>query len=530
MTLSDNTYQQPEKNFVREKVIAEAVKALTSERESSPVVSISTFEKTLDYSRRFLEQLGVSKYLDGLKPEVDLWRELYASRVGEKRANELNVLFLAGPEPLNDLMTFHKLGVLFENIWAIEGDKRSFQKAVRDTGNQGIRVKLHRGSLQSFFAVVPQQFDIVYFDATAPLLGGDPNTIHVIKELFLNQRLSPLAVLITTFSEATKDSANAEGWAKRIGVWAYANGTLDDLAEGFDGFLNRRVKPNFQQYYGEFITKFLIRFAGQLVPWWRVVALPGAKREYFSDEQRLENTAAKADTPEILASSLYPMLRWALFTSSYLDAHDVVLTHLLQSHLEKARLDHVVKIVSLVRTFYEVFFDEVWGSTKHVLDACSDELARVLGKFEWFDQRARVFCDIPLPNLITDLLLGLYGFPYHANTKKIQRYAYKAKETVMFTDVLVFDQARYVYGLLPTLPLFETDFSIPRQLVLRVCIDAIHRHCHYGCDDVFWGSALASIGEEGFSHWLPTARQVVGNLGVSFQEPDADGNEVWSSS
>jgi hypothetical protein len=122
-------------------------------------------------------------------------------------------------------------------------------------------------------------------------------------------------------------------------------------------------------------------------------------------------------------------------------------------------LDEAVKIVSLIRTFYEKHFDGVVCSTQHILDACSPQLAKVLDTFEWFDQKNRIFCDIPLPNLITDLLLGLYGFPYHVNVQKLQRFAYKAKETVMFTDILVLDQARYMYDLLPTLPLFNTETS-----------------------------------------------------------------------
>lgn len=527
MRLGDYTYHQPEKNAVRERVVAESVKALTAERSSSPVVTVAAFHKTMDYCCRYLdEHCGVQAH-DDVKPHVDSWLELHRSRVGAKKPCDLQVLFLAGPDPTNDLMTFRQHGITFENIWAIESDKGTFAKAVRAAGQQGIRVKLHRGTLQSFFAVVPQQFDIVYFDATAPLFGGIPNTIQVIRELFLNQRLSPLAVLVTNFAEATKDATSADTWAKRVGNWAYANGTMDTFTEHFPEFVSSKVKPRFQEYYGEFVTKFLIRFAAQLVPWWRVAALPGAKREYFNDENTLAEAAAKTNTVELMTDELYPLLRLVLFTSWHLDPNDVMSRLFFTETLEKAKLGDAVKIASLIRTFYEIKFDGVWGSTKHVLDACSPELAKVLGTFEWFDQHKRVFCDIPRPNLITDLLLGLYGFPYHANAQKIRRYAYKAKETVMFTDVLVFDQARYVYDLLPTLPLFDTDFSLPQQLVLRVCMDAMHRHCHYGCKDVFWGSALAGLGEEGFSHWLPPARECVGNPGVSFREPDADGNEVW---
>jgi hypothetical protein len=133
-----------------------------------------------------------------------------------------------------------------------------------------------------------------------------------------------------------------------------------------------------------------------------------------------------------------------------------------------------------------------------------------LDTFQWFDQNARIFCDVPLPNLIADLLIGLYGYPYHNNTKKLLRVAYKAKKTVMFTDAFVLDQARYVYDLLPTLPFFETKFSIQHQLALRVCMDAIHRHARFGCPDLFWGCALASMGEEGFTYWSPPKRENIG--------------------
>lgn len=532
MNPSDQKYDQPEKNLVRERIISTSVKALTGERSSSPVVPVDVFQKTLDYASRFLaDNCGIHLNHD-LKPYVEDWIEQHGSRVGTKKPSELQVLFLAGPDPTNDLMSFRKCGVAFENIWAIESDKGTFAKAVNAAGRQGIRMKLHRGNLQSFFAIVPQQFDIVYFDATAPLFGGDPNTIHVIRELFLNQRLAPLSVLVTNFAEVNKDGNSGEIWGKRLGTWAYANGTMDTWTQHFPEYVEDQVMPQIQQVYGEFITKFLIRFCSQLVPWWRVVALPGAKREYFNNEKILTEAAGKAATAyELFSHSLYPLLRTVLFASEFLDQNDIVSRLLFTGTLEKTKLAEAVKVASLIRTFYEKHFDGVACSTQHILDACSPELARVLGSFTWFDQDSdpltRIFCDIPLPNLITDLLLGLYGFPYHANVQKIERFAYKAKETVMFTDILVLDQTRYVYDLLPTLPLFDTDFNLPQQLVLRVCMDALHRHCHYGCKDLFWGCALASTGEEGFTFWLPPARESVGDPDVTFQEPDADGYEVY---
>jgi hypothetical protein len=528
MNPSNQTYDQPEKNTARERIVKAAVKALTDERSSSPVVTVETFGKTLDYCCRVLDKRKDGRLSEDLKPHIASWLGLRNARIGTKKPSELQVLFLAGPDPVNDLMMFKHCGVAIENIWAIEKEKTNFALAVKASERHGIRVKLHRGSLESFFAVVPQQFDIVYFDAMAPFFGGRPNTFNVIRELFLNQRLSPLSVLVTNFADVAKDSENADAWAKRIGNWVYANGTDDTWTNLFPDYVCDQVVPHLQQYYGEFITKFLIQFSAQMVPWWRVVALPGAKKEYFNDSKMLSDAAAKADASHLMSSALYPLLRQVVFSDWNLDKSDPVFRLFFEKKLgeEKETLGDAVKASSLVRTFYETHFDGVWGSTKHVLDACSPNLARVLGSFKWFDERSRFFCDVPMPNLIADLLFGLYGFPYHTNAQKIERFAYKAKETVMFTDIMILDQARYMYDLLPTLPLFETDFSVPQQLVLRVCMDAVHRHCHYGCKDIFWGSALAGLGENGFTVWIPGARECIGDPGVTFNEPDADGYEV----
>jgi hypothetical protein len=527
MNPSERRYSQPEKNIVRERIISASVTALTTERASSPVVPTEAFLKTLDYASRCLAEHSGTFVADDLKPHVSDWLALHASRVGTRKPSELRVLFLAGPDPTNDLMEFRKCGVAYENIWAIESDKDMFGLAVKALERQGIRVKLHRGNLHSFFSLVPQQFDIVYFDATAPLFGGEHNTIHVIRELVLKQRLTPLSVLVTNFAEANKDGKSAEVWEKRLGTWAYANGTIDTWTETFQEFVDDQITPQIPQAYGEFITKFLIRFCSQLVPWWRVVALPGAKREFFSDQAKLGQAAqSAAGTVELFGHPLYPLFRTVLFASEFLDEGDIMSRLLFKEPLESAKLADAVKFVSLIRTFYEQHFDGVFCSTQHILDACSPELASVLNSFQWFDQRHRIFCDTPLPNLITDLLLGLYGFPYHANVQKLQRFAYKAKETVMFTDIMVLDQARYMYDLLPTLPLFDMNFSLSQQLVLRACMDSLHRHCHYGCKDLFWGCALAGMGEDGFTFWLPPVRESVGDPGVTFQKPDADGRET----
>jgi len=80
---------------------------------------------------------------------------------------------------------------------------------------------------------------------------------------------------------------------------------------------------------------------------------------------------------------------------------------------------------------------------------------------------------------------------------------------MMYTDVFVFDQARYFYDTAPTLPLFKNKLPFSKQLILRVCMDAIRRHAYCACPDIFYGSFLTSIGEGGFGVFAWPERQCV---------------------
>lgn len=558
MRPTEQTYNQPEKEATRQRVIAHAVHCLTAARCSSPVVTSGEFEQTMDYCLRFLERRCGMKLREAVKPFAEDWYSLHKSRVGTKKAEDINVLFLAGSDPTADLMAFKKGGVPFANIWAIEGDSPSFKQAVAVLGREGMQLKLHNGSLQNFFSIVPQQFDLVYLDACGPLFGGRPNTIHVVRELFLNQRLAPLSVLITNFSEPcpnldpkiisrrlaaaivrkfsavlpptatsagtgspaqpsnkgdglSQEEQNFVKWGRLVGLWSYAHGDNDIWTQDFDEFVETEVLPDLLRQYSQFTTEFIVRFAGQLLAWWRIAALPGARREYFNEENLLLNAVEEGmNTIEALSHPLYGNLRHVLFTSWNLGDSGALSEFYFKETLEKVKLGDAVKVVSLIRNFFESTVGDTLFRTDHIRRACNPNLVNALKTFEWFARDARIFCDIPMPNLIADLLIGLYGYPYHANTKKMQRIAYKAKETVMFTDVFVFDQARYLYDSLPTLPFFDESFPLPQQLVLRVCMDAIHRHSHFGCPDLFQGCALAAAGEDGFTFWSPPTRESIG--------------------
>jgi hypothetical protein len=70
MNASDYTCDQPEKNAARQRIITAAVRALTTERSSSLVVTSEAFDKTLDYYGRQLEKCGGGRVSKGMAPHA----------------------------------------------------------------------------------------------------------------------------------------------------------------------------------------------------------------------------------------------------------------------------------------------------------------------------------------------------------------------------------------------------------------------------------------------------------------------------
>jgi hypothetical protein len=286
-------YDQPLKNEARQRVLSHAVQALTEDRINSPVVTHDFFDRMINHCRNYIYRLTGTQ-IDHLDLFCEYWKQLHRSRIGQRMPIDLQVLYLSGPEPLNDIKYLRDLGVSLHNIWAIEGDKRAYAEAEKEIKESKIPIKLHNGTLSEFLQIVPQQFDIVYFDACGPLFGGSPNTIHVVKELFQKQRLNGLSVLISNFSEANRDGDHKDEWSKRLQCWysaryeqpVYLNLEVFERFE-YPSSYQEHIERHLTEYYSDFITRFIIEFAAHLLPWWRVVALPAAKKKYFAPHDKL---------------------------------------------------------------------------------------------------------------------------------------------------------------------------------------------------------------------------------------------------
>ena len=170
----DASYNEPIKRQARGDVLRHAVEALAAGRASSPLVTDEEFDRLLDYCVNFIREHGRQDLSEAVVPLREIWHAMHQSRVGNRAPADLKVLFLSGPDPLNDFEALAELGVEPQNVWAVESDKKTFLSAAMQLREVGAPLKLHWGKLQEFFAVVPEQFDIVYFDACGPLFGGQP--------------------------------------------------------------------------------------------------------------------------------------------------------------------------------------------------------------------------------------------------------------------------------------------------------------------------------------------------------------------
>ncbi|NLH74842.1 MAG: hypothetical protein GX456_17470 [Verrucomicrobia bacterium] len=513
-------FNQPEKKQARWLALCHAVESLTTYRHTSPVVTLDHFKRGMKYVCDMLEKhTSFPCPHEQVKEKSEAFAELHRTRVGKRKANELQVLFLSGPEPMNDLEVMFELGITPENIWAVEADKEIFDQAVESLFVSGYGIKIYRGGLKQFFEIVPQQFDIIYFDACGPLPSSKPSTLDVLRQLFERQRLAPLGVLITNFSQANQDGHSLDLWAKRLGSWFF---TRDDW-EDFENDYWKHVAEQIHDYYSNFVTRFVIEFGGLLMPWWRVAALDGTRREYYSAafSDRIDLGPLQAEWLKLEAApeamffqDSFPAYRRVLqMVEENVPKGDPLRRLFCDDTLNRVKLSDAVWLAYALRNCGDPGFSATSELNKK---ACSQAAVEALNSFRWIDQDERIFCDEPCPHLLADLLLGLYGFPYHCNVAKQRRWRYVAtgKVTPMYLDVFVMDQARYFYDLVPTLPLLVDRLRFPDQWILRVCMDGIFRHTRWVCGEWFYASTLAEEGARGFQfHSLPERESIVAEGG-----------------
>ncbi|KOH43486.1 class I SAM-dependent methyltransferase [Sunxiuqinia dokdonensis] len=521
----DYQYNQEIKNKSREKLIKHAIKSLTTKRKQSFLLTKEHFSKITDHFNSLLFSTKEWNELDfefrnqynwlfwGGK---ESWSKFYDSNCKPKSVNDLKVLYLSGPEPYNDIDVLCSNGIRLENIWAIESDKATYEKAVKSLVNAGIQIKIHRGNLSEFFELTNHEFDIIYFDACSPILSPQQSPLETLKQIFLNKRLSGLSALITNFAEPG-DNYN---WGEILAAWFGTRDSLDNPAsdDEFGGIAEKTefykeycqlINSHLPEYYDKFITSFIPTLGSEIIPMWQLTSLGSVQSNHLLNEQLLSKELksirsyeCQADTTNdfirnvqhfLLAIDAYPLLNWArIIRETFPKNHP--LNIFLNSNRRKITIEDALYIGSLLKRFEEA----QTGFKTFIYNVCGDKLKETMMALDFFDRHMRITCDTPMKNLLVELLIGLYGYPYIAHAGKNLSLKYKAKETSMYSNVFIFDQCRYLYDFMPTLDLWESFFqNLANQTIIRGCIDGIRRnHFQLNTSLFKWGFIEGVYGNE----------------------------------
>lgn len=312
--MSNKGYNQKEKNMARNLLVKNSIEKLTTQRKQSMLVNeekiIFMIEHFVNLINSYLKSVQRKLLSEEFKQTlVDDWICIYNSKYIEKRVDQLKVLYLAGPQPTNDLNVLLNNGIKAFNIWAVESDNDMYKQGINDLRVNNHYIKLHRGSLKAFFESCTEQFDIVYFDACTPIFSNKYNPINVLEELFANRRLAELSVLITNFSEPDINSYN--DWSKLLACWygvryeqcprsTHFGGFSDihlrvDNIEGYSKFISERIP----EYYSDFIQKFISTFASEIVPFIKITTFPTIDSKLFKKNNYTELLNKRIDVKEI---------------------------------------------------------------------------------------------------------------------------------------------------------------------------------------------------------------------------------------
>jgi hypothetical protein len=454
-----------------------------------------------------LEKIGRSDLRAGVQDELDKWLEWQASRIQKRKPAELRLIYLCGPEPLNDLRVLLDLGVNPHNVWGVESNETAFKSALKELAKAGLPVKLHNGTLTEFFERVHETFDIAYLDTTGPILGGKPTTLSPTLELLRASRLEPLSVLITNFAKVSQSDSDRYG---RV-MTDYFRFRFNDMPQcvleqdvdpawaPFDStHMLNVVTENLQAVYSDFITRLVI----DLGRWW----IPSARgfrileRQYLSDPETAKATREAAYSPGKPAETVAEILRSVGDTVLSPSAYPLV--SFLRSMQDSDPSEPLIQQLGGMQFFGRSAVE--LNRTVALLDKIAEGHWKIASKellhavaAPWFD-RVHTYesftCDLPFPNLVVHSLLGIYGRPYFYSSRDSIRGRYTAKSNEMFIDVFALDQCRYYFDWFPTVPQAPDRFcSHAFQVLARCILDRIWSSDRSPDTHPFRGSSVAGF-------------------------------------
>ncbi len=489
-----------------------AINSLTTNRENSKILNAKYVERLWDhcYEEILYKHLKLSKANESY---LKSWLDFSASIYSTKKTSELKIAYLCGPEPINDLSKMLNLGVSIENVWAFESDKEHFQSALENIQSTYPTLKVFNGKIDTFLEFSPLKFDIIYLDFTAPIFSDNQKPYKTIHAIFDQQALSELGILIVNSCFPDKDDCSKDFLKSyfKYQTWVENTITSNDPEEYHDGSYGesfevhgiyeddeilKYIDKNFWYSYSAFSTHYPSYYANMIQPIFRVLKNPVTRKRIFNNDKGELNKSIGHFTSK---EEYYEEPTEYAFQNFLSDlggckTNDSFLKYFQVSENQVSR-SHAVDVMYLYK-------HSVYDNYQNILSpTLQDAIPQIMRNIP--DSRGGLmglFCDIPMIHLWLELAINQYGYVHHSNVENHKRHCYTAKEREMCIDIFTYDQCRSLYDWLPMIEFYAHDLSITeRQMITRICIDAIGKHRLYNFSELYYASALIGMGEKSWA-------------------------------
>lgn len=482
------TYTQDEKKVIRHNVIKSAVEMLTLHRNSACCVRRSYVRDLYEY---FIDQPESHDRDEAQKIDINYireWERIHANEIGYKKPSELSVCYLSGPEPTNDFNEFISLGVLPQNIWAFECENGVYKQAIYSIDCKSfMQPKLIRTSIERFFENSPKKFDIVYIDACATLIS-DQHALRCISSMFNSHRLNSPGILISNFSGISNNPILENSFTDIIARYNYLkknpNPTLvydNSIYRYKDGFTLQQeaVAAELDRFYGDFVTAMVCNVGAITVPITRF--MNSSYLRYLSLSLPKIDCQATVDYINSVRNNTLlkffatnELLRTVSNDPCFIKT-EKLLSEMMSGNPKYDFLASMKKIHAI-----RVAGEDIQPSLNNVITFFEDRNCMYQ------------FLDKPSKTLFYDLVINQLSYPMHAVCDCIRRYTYIAKQKRMYTDMIVFDECRYLYDWLPAIDQIPDAFSnVSWQYTFRFALDGlIKQRLNYNNEFFFQGSVV----------------------------------------
>ena len=492
------SYTQPQKNKVRHFVIRHAVELLTTMRSEACCVRNSYVRDVYKYFLNKVES-HECKEAEKIDPSyIREWEKLQLNAIGMKRAEELSVCYLAGPEPINDFKEFTEMGVLPENIWAFEIKKSVYSQALASLQlNEFKQPKIIKTSIENFFENTPRKFDIVYIDACASLIS-DQHALRSVAALFQYHRLNSPGILITNF--AGLDHSNQS----EIQEYVDAIARYDICRNGQTCFaqdnpiqsefyrkkkISLDTNDSLDYKYGNFVTQMVCNAASISIPILRFVNSPYVGILINKPiQEEIENSNANGLTGAYIRG-----IKYNTFTRFFLE-NSFIMEKMPNQFLGINKVNKLMNELSGKNSFHYKIPEclKFLYNLKQNKIELREEVSRALDFYSG-SKCMYQFLDKTNENLFFDTVINQLAYPMHYVAGQSRRYIYIAKSQRMFTDLILFDECRYIYDWMPSVNQLRQAFSnLSWQYTFRFGLDGlVKQRINYNNEFFFQGSVIS---------------------------------------